>query len=846
MYRPSPHIARLALAVVACSWLQFASPAWSQDDDHPTPKFTITFDGKPISPRVQYVGGTGDRARYLLHMDVVLTLGPERELNFTHHGESKEKLFLTPAGQQPRLVGVQVQTTYRDDKAVLVNPLETLSDAELRGLWGVKINHWSDEIAQKLTLIDPVHTCVTLREEVAQGKKHALPPLPAGIVALRIESNSSEGLKKLDELANQTQLKSLSVNLTGAASFDCALVKQATQLEFLELTGNTLRNTDALGSLTELQVLNADYCKGLTKVSFAAAMTKLTTLRISNTPVADLSPLEGLPELQTVDANRTAVRKLPALMPALVKLDVVSSRMTDADVRAFQQANAKCQVRHRWGASMQVALKPATRLRIRSGGTCHRELEAEKTLFETKAANEIQQLLAGIQINEEKSGFHCMCCGNPSLEFYDGDQLIATLGFHHGMGLRWPGGWPGDAALTPQSVDFLIEWLANRNVTGPRKEREAAADEAKAGERKIVQATIGMSPSLAKAFRLGAPQFATALKKELPDKLAQVEVLLRVFGTSNDSWSTLDPIEQLAEDQLKGHDTKTLAAAVEKGLTGKDRQLRRGAARFWESWHSPVEEWNPPNIAELHRIVLQIQQEAHYYPSRMSALDGLARWKNELSDDDFAQRLSAGLHDPAPQVRRKAMLIAGRTKHKQSALTLMSVLQNETLKLQPLPDVPLAESQDVPDGFDTFAKGCSDVEVAALALGYMQHAPAKSLIEAIQPPTAMLDVALALFGDGVRLKAEHFASKSRNQELQLAAVQVVIDSKGKYGLQLALGYQQATHWWEGEHVAGRLSQMLQKEKAPGSEELSDCKDLKTLQRWYQDHGAEYLKRFEAK
>ena len=31
-----------------------------------------------------------------------------------------------------------------------MNPLETLSDAELRGLWGVKINHWSDEIAQKI------------------------------------------------------------------------------------------------------------------------------------------------------------------------------------------------------------------------------------------------------------------------------------------------------------------------------------------------------------------------------------------------------------------------------------------------------------------------------------------------------------------------------------------------------------------------------------------------------------------------------------------------------------------------------------------------------------------------
>ena len=835
----------LILAVMACA-ASHTSPsrAWSDELTNSIPKFTATFDGKAISPHIEHASGVGDQATYVLHLDVAMTLQSEREMNFTKRGESENQIFVSLPDQTPRLVAVTVGKTYHDDKEVLLNPLATLSDAEIRGLWGIEINHWSDEIAQKLKLIDPARTCVTIREDTAQGRKHALPPLPAGLTKLRIQSNSSEGLKNLDELRDQTELRFLSISMTGAASFDCSLIKQAIHLETLNLIGNTLKSTDDLAALTQLKVLIADYCRGLNKISFASAMPKLTTLRISNTQVVDLSPLEGLSMLQTVDANLTPVRKLPASIPALRELNVISSRLTDADVNTFQQANQECRVRHRWGASLQTALKSATRLRIRSGGTCHRNEATEKTLFETNAADQIQQLLAGIQLNEARSGFHCMCCGDPSLEFYEGDRLIVTLGFHHGEGFRWTGGWPGDAALTPQSADFLVEWLANHDVTGPLKQRQAKAEEVKAGERKIAQATVAMSPSLAAVFRKSPQTFAAALKKELPDKGARVEVLLRVFGTSNDSWSQLEDIERLADEQLRTYDAEILGAAIEKALLGNDRQLRRGAARFWESWQSPLEKWNPQNVAQLHRIVLLIQQEARYYPLRMEALDNLRSWKSDVSEDEFARRLSAGLHDSIPQVRRKAMLIAGRTRHEPSATDLMSVLRGKTLTTQPFPDVPAAEAQDPPEGFGDVAEGCSDVEVAALALAYMEHAATKPVIDAIQPRTPLLEVALALLGEGSLLKPEHFAAPHRNQELQLAAVEAVIRSKGKFGLQDSFGYKQATHWWEVERVSQRLSQMLQTEKAPSSDELAGCKDLKTLQQWFRAHGAEYLKRFD--
>jgi len=68
-----------------------------------------------------------------------------------------------------------------------------------------------------------------------------------------------------------------------------------------------------------------------------------------------------------------------------------------------------------------------------------------------------------------------MCCGDPSFEFYRGDELVVTIGFHHGQSLRWPGGWPADGMMTPACASFVNDWLADHGVTAPRDEAQKAA-----------------------------------------------------------------------------------------------------------------------------------------------------------------------------------------------------------------------------------------------------------------------------------------------------------------------------------------------------------------------------------
>lgn len=118
-----------------------------------------------------------------------------------------------------------------------------------------------------------------------------------------------------------------------------------------------------------------------------------------------------------------------------------------------------------WESRLASAVQGVDRIRVRSGGTCHRNLDREMTLFEERDPSEIAKLVESIRVDRWGSSvFPCWCCGEPSIEFYRGQELVLTLGFHHGRIVRWPGGWPGDALLSSESATYLKQWLAAHTV----------------------------------------------------------------------------------------------------------------------------------------------------------------------------------------------------------------------------------------------------------------------------------------------------------------------------------------------------------------------------------------------
>jgi hypothetical protein len=222
--------------------------------------------------------------------------------------------------------------------------------------------------------------------------------------------------------------------------------------------------TGTLTRLPELRSLTLSH-RGLEDVEFVRGMKSLVHLNLRYSGVRDLSPLESVTTLESVVADGCPVERLPfEPMPALRRLRVMSTRLTDEDLAVFRSANPQCVVAHRWGSALHAALEGCDRLRVRTGGTCCRTFTNERTLIELSGKNEVAAIAAQIAIDESADvGRGCMCCcADLTLEFYRGTKLAVSLGVHHGRSLQWPGGWPGEAMMTPACKSELVGWLGPR------------------------------------------------------------------------------------------------------------------------------------------------------------------------------------------------------------------------------------------------------------------------------------------------------------------------------------------------------------------------------------------------
>jgi hypothetical protein len=247
-----------------------------------------------------------------------------------------------------------------------------------------------------------------------------------------------------------------------------------------------------------------------------------------------------------------------------------------------------------WTRLLQTALTDVSRLRVRSGDTCHRNPAVEKVLVEMHEAAAIAGLIHQIAIDDRESGDECKCCGNPTLEFYRQEKLVASLSLHHGRILRWPGGrWRGDGQLTRESATFLTQWLAARGVPWPQREFEHGEfikSTSPAARQHAQETWLKAMPSSLKPFWPGMQELNPceppgggtdryyALALEMPRQEERVRALLAWYGSGTGSWRTFPVYEAAAEDLLLRFETPVMVAALEGGELSP-AQLE-GAARL--------------------------------------------------------------------------------------------------------------------------------------------------------------------------------------------------------------------------------------------------------------------------
>jgi len=480
-------------------------------------------------------------------------------------------LRLSIDGAPPVLAAAAISSTWKDDATQLVNPLAGLSRAELAGLRSLRFTAtlrdgkaiWTPELLDP-EVLDWSRLVLELRVECGE-RAVPLPAVAASRVRfLAVDCGSSGGGFSFDlaNLASGGTLIFADLEAGGAAPLSGAWLASHRQLRHLAIRGGSLTDPAALAALRDLRHLQLGWLDQPLDLAFASGLHGLESVALSRCDVASLAPFVGLPRLVSLHASSTSAAMLPArACPSLRNLDVVGTRLTPADVGAFAALNPQTRIRHRWVDCLREMAARAEQLTLRTGGTCHRNQDEEKVLHQTADREAIALVAAMIDIDEAGSGHHCMCCGECVLEFRSGGALIASLGMHHGFGLRWSGNdnpWPGDARMTAAASDALCAWLAAHGADGPLQElRQVREQEAATGRMQALYRDIlgAAAEDLAKTDK--PEQVKAILAKLWPEAAERTLGLLRLYGCGHRDWSGVFGLDQLVEE-----DANLPAAAV--------------------------------------------------------------------------------------------------------------------------------------------------------------------------------------------------------------------------------------------------------------------------------------------
>lgn len=238
--------------------------------------------------------------------------------------------------------------------------------------------------------------------------------------------------------------------------------------------------------------------------------------------------------------------------------------------------------------SLDALLNRVTRIRVVPLDDLGRNSRERRLLLDTSNPESIASFRACIAIVENpESFFHCMCPGDPHIELYAGTKVIGTIGYHHGVAIRWSG-WRHDALLREPAR--LLEWMSGHGVNGPRVEVEAARRAAEESLRDEASWLAAM-PECLRPFweRMGESRdpelqrvLLEALEGAIPARERQALVLFGWFGAGKGPWSGVPSYEYVPEELLLQFSTALLVGAL-TAETPSEAQWR-GAARYFGGW----------------------------------------------------------------------------------------------------------------------------------------------------------------------------------------------------------------------------------------------------------------------
>lgn len=222
------------------------------------------------------------------------------------------------------------------------------------------------------------------------------------------------------------------------------------------------------------------------------------------------------------------------------------------------------------------------RVVIKDGGVHDDKAMTDKVLLTISRAENIAVFESLLEIDEQKSGFYCMCLGTYAIELYQDDIMQSIIGFHHNVSIRCSQ-FRSDTYL--KRNQDLITFLAGLGFTRPLDEYNESLRQSEerniAEQRWFVNAPKCFSTYKENMNVLDQGYLAlliNALNNEIPNRQEQVIKLLQTYGNSNNLWTAYPFYETVPYDLLVLFSTEEII----KIYLSSDRnyKTRIGLGRF--------------------------------------------------------------------------------------------------------------------------------------------------------------------------------------------------------------------------------------------------------------------------
>jgi len=132
------------------------------------------------------------------------------------------------------------------------------------------------------------------------------------LVSLKLDYNAAN-MQGLSELANLTQLVELNLWGVGVDNTELAYLSNLTNLEQLVLGNNQLTDISVLEKLVNLKTLNLTGNVHIEDISVIANFKNISALFLSNNNISDVSPLAQLTKLQKLGLGENKITNISAL-----------------------------------------------------------------------------------------------------------------------------------------------------------------------------------------------------------------------------------------------------------------------------------------------------------------------------------------------------------------------------------------------------------------------------------------------------------------------------------------------------------------------------------------------------